>query len=122
METDKIPTDKPSAWEPITDPYQLALLGKLGEELTECATAIFRCIIQGLDEKEPTTGKVNREWLSDELADIGAMMEHIIERLELNRSHLAARSYRKFQYKTPWFDWLRGRGKDMVARHDGAAD
>lgn len=107
METDKIPTAEVSNWEPITDPYQLALLGKLGEEMSECAAAIFRCIIQGTDEKESTTGKVNRDWLTEELADVDALMLHVINRLQLNTSQIAERSSRKHSYKTPWFDWLR---------------
>lgn len=61
-----------SPWHPITDPLQLKALGKLCEELAEALSAASRCIIQGIDEKEPTTGKPNRLWLQEEIADVKA--------------------------------------------------
>ena len=45
-------------WHPITDKVDLKYLGKLGEELNECGSAVSRCIIQGVDEREPVTGKL----------------------------------------------------------------
>jgi hypothetical protein len=75
-------------WHPIDDKVDLKHLGKLGEELSElaaasskCATAVCRCIIQGVDEAEPVTGKVNREWLEDEIADVQANMDLVFARL-----------------------------------------
>lgn len=65
MKTEDIPSTPPSDWQPITNKHDLAVLGKLGEEATELGSAIFRCIIQGLNEREPTTGKVNRQWLEE---------------------------------------------------------
>lgn len=61
-----------SPWVPITDPVQLALLGKLGEELGEAMAALSRSIIQGLDGKNPATGEVNIQWLAEEAADVAA--------------------------------------------------
>ena len=57
-------------WHPMSDAVDLKHLGKLAEELSEAGAAVARCIIQGIDEKEPVTGKINREWLQDELADV----------------------------------------------------
>lgn len=59
---------EPNPWQPISDPIDLAHLGKLGEELNEAGAAVNRCIIQGLDGVEPITGKVNRERIVDMLA------------------------------------------------------
>ena len=78
METDDIPTSPPSAWHPTTNKVDLAHLGKLGEELAECAAAASRCIIQGIDEAHPVTGKTNRQWLEEEIADVVAMIDHTV--------------------------------------------
>lgn len=51
----------PNPWHPISDPVDLKHLGKLSEELGECSAAVARCIIQGIDECEPVTGKINRQ-------------------------------------------------------------
>jgi hypothetical protein len=57
-------------WRPMTRPIDLKHLGKLGEESNELGAAISRCIIQGIDEREPVTGKPNRQWLAEEIADV----------------------------------------------------
>lgn len=106
METSDIKSI-PSNWQPITNPVDLAVLGKLGEEFAECAAAIFRCIIQGIDEVEPTTKKPNREWLTDELADVDAMLNHCIMHFKLDLAAVAVRSNKKYVYKKLWFDALR---------------
>lgn len=66
--------DRPlNPWIPERDPIRLAILGKLVEELTECASAAARCMIQGIEGSEPTTGKPNHQWLFEELADVAAV-------------------------------------------------
>ena len=107
MEDKDIPTTEVSDWQPITNKLDLAILGKLGEELSECATAIFRCIIQGIDEKQPVTGKVNKEWLEDEMADIIAMSEFVFQHFNLDRERMTDRARKKHSYKVPWFASLR---------------
>lgn len=72
-------------WHPITDAVALKHLGKLAEECGELVAAISRCIIQGVDECEPTTGKVNRDWLEDEIADVTANIELVVEHFVLNK-------------------------------------
>src|SRR4051812_1950163 len=61
---------KANPWQPIRGPIDLAVLGKFGEELGECQAAVSRCIIQGLGGAEPVTGKINQDWLEDEVADV----------------------------------------------------
>jgi hypothetical protein len=109
METTEIPSSTASMWEPITNRADLAVLGKFGEELCEGGASIFRTIIQGLDEVEPATGKVNRQWVHDEIADIEAMIEHMKIHFSLDREQISIRKSRKFNYKAPWFTWLLGR-------------
>ena len=60
----------PNPWHPITDVIDLKHLGKLGEECNELGAAISRAIIQGMDGVNPDTGKINRNWIEDEIADV----------------------------------------------------
>jgi hypothetical protein len=92
----------PNPWHPISDVIDLKHLGKFGEELNECGTAVSRCIIQGIDEAEPVTGKINREWLEDEVADVRANSELIIERFQLDETRIAARAEKKKAHLRKW--------------------
>jgi len=93
---------RPSHWQPITDKKILACLGKLGEELNEGGSAASRCIIQGVDEVEPTTLKPNRQWLQEEIADIIAMCGLAITELGLDEDAIAKRIEYKLKYHTEW--------------------
>ncbi|MFC5421969.1 hypothetical protein ACFPOB_20615 [Bosea eneae] len=64
-----------SPWFPEQDRIRLAVLGKLIEECTELAGRAARCIIQGLDERDPATGRKNREELGREMSDVSACIE-----------------------------------------------
>lgn len=97
----------PAPWRPITNPLDLMHLGKLGEELNEAATAIFRCIIQGVDEYEPTTGKPNVEWLEEEIADVLANVDLVIDRFGLNTRCIEQRVRRKKDFLRRWHEQLR---------------
>jgi len=72
-------------WHPMTNPVDLAHIGKLLEELNECGSAAARCQIQGIDESEPETGELNRAWLKKEIADVIANIELVEERFNLGR-------------------------------------
>ena len=89
-------------WNPITDALDLKRLGKLAEELGECQAAVARCIIQGLDESEPVTGKVNRLWLQEEIADVMANVHLVVERLNLDTEFMADRIDRKIERLREW--------------------
>jgi hypothetical protein len=92
----------PNPWHPIQDPVDLKHLGKLGEESSELGAAVARCIIQGIDECEPVTGKVNREWLEDEIADVRANSDLNIERFNLDEARIARRAERKKRHLRIW--------------------
>lgn len=94
-------------WMPERDPIRLALLGKLGEELGECSSAALRCIIQGIDEREPVTGKLNREWLEDEIADVLAGCQIVKHDLSLNLSRISERAIRKLEHLRGWHELIR---------------
>lgn len=91
-----------SPWHPIKDAVDLKHLGKLSEELSECAAAVSRCIIQGVRECEPVTGKVNAHWLEDEIADVLAGADLCIERFNLDVARIKERQARKKQHLRSW--------------------
>lgn len=70
-------------WHPMNNPVDLKTIGKLLEELGEAVSAAARCMIQGIDEAEPVTGKINRKWLEDEFADLEANMKLTKDRFNL---------------------------------------
>lgn len=104
-ETDQI--KPPSPWRPETDLLRLAVLGKLIEELGECVSAATRCVIQGIDESEPISGKPNRQWLEDEIADVEAMTELAKNHFGLDRYEISRRRDRKIGHKTEWHQLIR---------------
>jgi NTP pyrophosphatase (non-canonical NTP hydrolase) len=89
-------------WKPVTDELQLKLLGKLLEELGEAVSAVSRCIIQGVDESHPVTKKHNKEWLTEEIADVFASAEHTIAKLKLDRNLINKRFYEKSVHLEKW--------------------
>lgn len=70
-------------WNPMTDPVDIKHIGKIIEELGELQAALARCLIQGIDETETTTGKPNRQWLEEEIADVYANLSLVQERFKL---------------------------------------
>lgn len=91
-----------SPWHPITNSVDLKTLGKFAEELNECGSAVARCIIQGVDECEPVTSKLNKDWLQDEIADVLAGIELTIKRFNLDRSKIANRQNKKEKHLSKW--------------------
>lgn len=95
-------SDLISPWHPINNPVLLKALGKLMEELGECQSAAARCVIQGVDEKEPTTGKVNRRWLEEEIADVRANVELVEHLLNLDVEFINKRKAKKYVNLLRW--------------------
>lgn len=93
-------------WQPTTNPLDLAHLGKLGEECSELGSAVNRCIIQGIDEREPVTGKSNREWLEDEIADVMANIGLVVLRFNLDGVRMTNRSEKKKCHLRGWHKQL----------------
>jgi hypothetical protein len=93
-------------WRPMSNPLDLKHLGKLIEELNEAGSAASRCLIQGIDEREPITGKLNREWLEDELADVMANIDLVVARFGLDRLRMMDRAGRKKTHLKGWHSML----------------
>ena len=91
-------------WHPITDAVDLKHLGKLGEECGELSAAVARCIIQGVEEREPVSGKLNSAWLTEEVADVIANINLVVERFGLDRAAINERSRRKYVQLKTWHD------------------
>lgn len=104
MSFDEDPRQNPlmNPWHPMSVPIDVKHLGKLAEECGELSAAIARCLIQGLDEKEPTTGKLNREWLEDEIADVAANYGLVIEHFDLDVMRIFSRSKQKADRLRAW--------------------
>jgi len=98
-------------WQPMTRPIDLAHLGKLSEELDEAGSAVSRCIIQGIDEHEPVTNNLNREWLEDELADVLANIELVKNHFGLDEVRMAERAERKKAHLRGWHSMLKEGGR-----------
>jgi hypothetical protein len=95
---------EPNPWHPITDTVDLKHLGKLAEEAGELCSAASRCMIQGMNEAHPTTGKINREWLEDEIADVFANIDLCMERFDLDQVRVTERMRNKFIQLRKWHD------------------
>ncbi len=70
-------------WQPEQNRFRLAVLGKLAEESGELSARAARCIIHGLDERDPDTGRLNRDELAREVADMLACLEILRETLSV---------------------------------------
>lgn len=95
---------EPNPWHPITNAVDLKHLGKLAEESCELGSAASRCMIQGMNEAHPTTGKVNQEWLEDEIADVLANIDLCVDRFSLDTDRITERSRNKFTQLRKWHD------------------
>lgn len=89
-------------WQITTSPRMLRRMGKTGEELAELQNVVSRIIIQGIDEVDPGTGKVNRDRLIDEVADVLAQIKTTIEFLALPEERIAERMERKHALMVEW--------------------
>lgn len=96
-------SDLVSPWQPMRWPIDLKHLGKLGEELSEAGAAAARCVIQGIEESEPVTGKPNRAWLEEEIADVFAISNLAIAHFGLDRVGMGQRTERKMMLLAKWF-------------------
>lgn len=93
-----------SPWFPMDKLNDVRVAGKLLEELGECTSATARCLIQGLDGLEPVTGKPNRTWLEEEIADARATMQHAIMQFDLDENRIRLRERDKSRKLQRWLD------------------
>lgn len=97
---------QPNPWIPVSDPVELAHLSKLGEETNELGAAVGRCIMQGFDESHPETGKANRQWVEEEIADVLANIELLVDYYSLDKGKIVARADMKKAHLRGWHTLL----------------
>ena len=107
---DNQPWKDASPWKPVRDPLTLKILGKLVEELGELTSAVSRCIIQGIEERHPETGKSNRQWLLEELSDVYASVGLLTNHIEVTDEEYDAGTERVRRKKEHLRGWHRMAG------------
>jgi hypothetical protein len=98
----------PQPWIPMSNPTDIKVLGKALEEAGEVISAMARCLIQGIDETEPSTGVLNREWLTKEIADAACTSGLVARHFDLNMSAINTRIAIKQNHLQKWFAMLDG--------------
>lgn len=101
-------------WHHTTNSTEIRRFGKLLEECGELVNVAARCIIQGIDEIDPGTGRVNRARLEDELADVSAQVVATVDMLDLDFEQIQARAFTKLDLMREWEAMYDG---DVVAVH-----
>lgn len=96
----------PMPWAPMSDPRDIKIIGKALEEMGEAVSAMARALIQGIDATEPSTGKPNRLWVQEEIADVTATTTLVADRFKLATSAMFERIDRKRDHLTKWFDMM----------------
>lgn len=90
-------------WHPMDNPIDVKHLGKLCEELGEAQSAASRCLIQGINEREPSTNKLNKKWIEDEFADVLANLKLCIKHFKLDRTRMNIRIKKKTKHLISWY-------------------
>jgi NTP pyrophosphatase (non-canonical NTP hydrolase) len=103
--------EKLSPWTPDTNKTNLRVLGKAAEEAGEYGSALARCIIQGINESEPVTGKPNKEWLEEEVADVLATIDLLILKMALDWNFIKTRTVNKLTRLEGWVNDMEEREK-----------
>lgn len=101
-------------WNPIIKSSDIAVLGKTLEECGELSSALSRCLIQGLNEKEPSSGKPNREWLEEEVSDVLANINVLTRHFKLNTDTINRRLMIKEKKQLEWVENLLTRSKTIL--------
>lgn len=97
-------------WTPTTDLMTLRRMGKIIEELNELSCVAARCIIQGIDERDPRTQELNRDRLTDEIADVIAQIGCTIAAFNLDTERIEARTAIKADQMAEWEAMFKGAG------------
>ena len=90
------------SWYVEIDSQRLRRFGKTLEELGELQAVVARCIIQGIDEVDPSSQKTNRLRLEEEIADVYAQLFLLEERFNLDTEFIAERMMHKTDQMYEW--------------------
>lgn len=92
----------PEPWIPIDSKVELAIIGKLQEELGELQAILARSMIQGIYEKDPDTGAINKDSMQEELADVDALSNILAIHFNLDNSAMSIRTQAKMKHIRQW--------------------
>jgi hypothetical protein len=116
---------RPAAWIPEDEPCNIAVLGKLAEECAELSKILARCLIQGVDESDPRTGKSNRAVLSEEVADVLACIDVLGNHFDMDADFIKNRTRSRRRFLEEWHALVAEHEKALMelnARAFGAGD
>lgn len=65
-------------------------------------SSVSRCVIQGIDETEPVTGKPNRDWLRESADNFCINLHRLIIALKLDQSYIMERVRLKAAHQQGW--------------------
>lgn len=89
-------------WYVEVDAARLRRFGKTLEELGELQAVVARCIIQGIDEVDPSSGKLNHDRLEEEIADVYAQTTLMIKEFGLDARFIETRALDKMDQMHTW--------------------
>lgn len=95
-----------TAWHVETDAYRIRRLGKSLEELGELVSVLARCLIQGVDEIDPSSGEVNRMRMQKETADVLTQVGGLTETFNLDVKEIMERVQDKKASMDKWEELL----------------
>jgi NTP pyrophosphatase (non-canonical NTP hydrolase) len=95
-------TEFPPCWTPTEDPKQIKVFGKLLEELGELSAVSARCLIQGIAGYDPHTGKPNKQWLEEEVADVTSCIRFLVHHMGLDFKKIEERVKEKDRKRVYW--------------------
>lgn len=84
------------------DNKQWEIMSILQEECAEVTQAVSKCFRFGLDNVKPGKPKTNREHLEDELGDVLAMIDIMMEQGIISQSNLEVAKRAKIEKLKKW--------------------
>ena len=83
-----------------------ARLLSFGASLGIATAAVSRCIIQGINECEPVTGKLNRDWLREALTRVSEAIVPMVMIFDLDDAAMVRRVAKKTSHQRQWHGML----------------
>jgi NTP pyrophosphatase (non-canonical NTP hydrolase) len=84
------------------DPQVQEVMAILQEECAEVTQAVSKCYRFGIDNYKPGKPKTNREHLEDEIGDVLAMVDILLEMTVINRHNLETAKRAKIEKLKKW--------------------
>lgn len=91
-----------AAVSPMLNPTEIKGMDDLVQGLGRCSVVSACCVSEGLDRREPATGKTNRTWLQEEIADVFANIAAVAERHKLDMVAIMEGADKKLRQIKTW--------------------